>query len=347
MSATVLILGPTASGKTDLALRLAERLPGGGECVCADSMQVYRGMDIGTAKPTAEQRARVPHHLLDLVEPDDETFSVERWLRLAEATIDEIRGRGRWPIVVGGTNLYVKALVDGLFDGPPADPALRAALTALPLDELRSRLEAIDPIAATRIHRNDRRRSIRAIEVHAATGQTISSLQSQWDRPTVDQGDQTDVDGDTAGDGPAAAALRLVGLELPVEVQNRRINDRVRQMIADGLIDEVRGLHAAGRLGRQAIEALGYRQLVDHFEGRLTLDEAIEQIKIRTRRYAKQQRTWLRRFRILPSARFVATLGESTQTLFDEVVAHVLGGARSGASGQSATPGNPDTSENF
>jgi len=322
----ILILGPTASGKTELSLRLAERLPGGGECVCADSMQVYRGMDIGTAKPGPEERARAPHHLLDVVDPSDESFSVERWLRLAEASIAEITSRGRWPIVVGGTNLYVKSLIDGLFDGPPADEALRAELAALSLDELRERLEAVDPAAAERIHRNDRRRSIRAIEVHAATGQPISSLQSQWDREEVARAD------DSAPSDCDRPALRIIGLELPVETQNRRINDRVRQMVADGLVEEVRALHDAGVLGRQAVEALGYRQLVDHFEGRCSLEEAIEQTKIRTRRYAKQQRTWLRRFRVLPSARFFATAGDVTESLVLQVLAHIVGtGSQTGA----------------
>jgi len=311
MPPTVVILGATASGKTDLSLRLAERLPGGGECICADSMQIYRGMDIGTAKPTAEQRASVAHHLLDVAEPDDPSFTVQRWLREAEATIESINGRGRWPIVVGGTNLYVKALVDGLFEGPPADPALRSQLEELSLDELRRRLEVVDPDAAMRIHRNDRRRAIRALEVHAATGTAISALQQQWDRD----------------DPVRAARLRIVGLELPVEVQNRRINERVRQMIASGLVDEVRSLHATGKLGRQAADGLGYRQLIDHFDGRLTLEESIEQIKIRTRRYAKQQRTWLRRFRTHPSARFFHATGEVTEVLVSEIVAHVQRGA--------------------
>src|SRR5262245_51916306 len=155
MKRTILILGPTAGGKTRLAIDLALNLPGGGECISADSMQVYRGMDIGTAKPSPQERAGVPHHLLDLVEPSDDTFSVDRWLELCHEAIDEIQGRGRYPIIVGGTNLYVQALLLGLADVPPPDLALRDQLNGLELPQLRSRLQQIDPEAAERIHPND------------------------------------------------------------------------------------------------------------------------------------------------------------------------------------------------
>jgi tRNA dimethylallyltransferase len=275
----ILILGPTAGGKTRLAIDLARALPGGGECISADSMQVYRGMDIGTAKPTAREQAEVPHHLLDIVDPSDETFSVDTWLELAEEAIAAIRGRGRYPIVVGGTNLYVQALLAGLLEGPEPDVPLRRSLQALDTAALRQRLLEVDPAAAERIHPNDRKRTIRAIEVHARTGRPLSDLQRQWQS------------------GHIRADVRILGLEWPVEAVNRRINARVKAMIETGLVEEARGLWEAGLLGRQAREALGYKQIIDQLEGRLTLDEATEQIKIRTRRFAKQQRTWLRRFR--------------------------------------------------
>lgn len=301
---SILILGPTAGGKTRLAIALAQRLPGGGTCISADSMQIYRGMDLGTAKPTAEERAAAPHELLDLVEPDDERFTVERWLALAHEAVARARAEGRWPIVVGGTNLYVKAFVDGLFEGPPPDLALREALNGATTEALRRELEAIDPRAAERIHSNDRRRTIRAIEVFRATGQTISSLQSQWDRP----------------DPARFESLRIVGLDYPVESINRRINARVKQMLEAGLLEEVEALHRAGRLGRSAREALGYKQLVDHLEGRCSLEEAVEAIKIGSRRYAKQQRTWLRRFRALPGTRWFDAESLGPEALADAVL---------------------------
>lgn len=281
-----LILGPTAGGKSDLAVELALRLreergtPA--EIVTADSMQVYRGMDIGTAKPTIEERRGVPHHLIDLVGPE-ESFSVDQWLALANTLIDKIRGRGGVPIVVGGTNLYVKSLIEGLFEGPPANEAYRAELAALTREELRKRLLAADPAAAARIHPNDTRRSIRALEVFAATGTPISELQRQWDS------------------GRVRDDALLVFLDWPTEAINRRINARVKQMFDRGLIDEARALWAAGRLGPQAREALGYKQLIEHFEGRSTIDEAFERIKVETRRFAKNQRTWLRRLRTVPN----------------------------------------------
>ena len=292
----ILILGPTAGSKTDLSLALARGLPGASECVCADSMQVYRGMDIGTAKPTAAQRAEVPHHLLDLLDAGDNGFSVDVWLRLARAATDGIRSRNRWPIVVGGTNLYVQALLEGLFDGPEPDPRIRAELQRADLGALRQRLVSADPVAARRIHRNDRRRTIRALEVYELTGHRISDLQSQWV-------------------GGPRRDVRIIGLHFSVEAINRRINARVRSMMAAGLLEEVRRLVASGGLGGQASEALGYRQLLDHLAGRLSHEEAVEQIKIRTRRLARQQRSWLRRFFAHPDSSWIEADGLSVQSL--------------------------------
>lgn len=296
------IVGPTAGGKSAIAVELAllDSREGGpaGEVISADSMQVYRGLDIGSAKPTMEERRGVPHHLIDIREPT-EAFSLHDWLALAEQAVAAIRGRGGSPIVVGGTHLYVKAFLEGLADVPEADPELRGALEGLPPAELRQELERVDPVAAERIHPNDLKRTIRAIEVHRATGRPLSELQSQWDRAR------------------ARADARLVMLDLSPEETSRRINARVRSMIELGLVDEARRLWRGGRLGPQAREALGYKQLVEHFEGRATLEEAVEQIKIETRRFAKNQRTWLRR--LLASAKQAAEAGAAPAPLVIDV----------------------------
>jgi tRNA dimethylallyltransferase len=302
----VVVVGPTASGKTALAIELARALPSGGECVSADSMQIYRGMDIGTAKPTAAEQAGIPHHLLDVADPGDDGFTVDRWLESAEAAIAGIRARGRVPIVVGGTNLYVRALLEGLFDGPEPDPAIRAALEAESVETLRSELLRVDRDAAERIHPNDRRRTIRALEVFRQTGVPLSSLQTQWS--------------ERVGERVRRDAL-VVGLEWPVEAINRRMNARVKAMIAAGLFDEVRGLLARGPLGRQAREAVGYAEAIEHLAGRLTAEEATEATKIRTRRFGKQQRTWLRRFRGIPGSLWLDGEGLSAAAAAQRIAA--------------------------
>jgi len=185
---------------------------------------------------------------------------------------------GGWPVVVGGTHLYVKALLDGLFEGPEVDPALRESLRATDLPALRAELERVDPAAAAKINAADHRRTARALEVFRQTGRPISELQTQWDHEDHRRRDCVPI-----------------GLRWPVEVINRRINARVKQMIEQGLVDEARRLWEGARLGAQAREALGYKQLIAHFEGRCIFDEAIEKIKIETRRFAKNQRTWLKR----------------------------------------------------
>ena len=294
----ILILGPTAGGKTSLAISLANTLPGGGECICADSMQVYRGMDIGTAKPTPEEQAQARHHLIDIADPSDDGFSVDTWLSLAEKIIAEIRGRDRYPIIVGGTNLYVQAFLFGLFEGPEPDVTLRERLRGLAEADLRAWLERVDPVGAERIHTHDQKRTIRAIEVYELTGKRLSELQVQWtdSRPRED--------------------VIIIGLDYPTEAINRRINARVKGMIDAGLVDEVQRLHESGAIGRQASEALGYKQLVEALEGSISEEEAIEQIKIRTRRFAKQQRTWLRKFRAHPRS----TWFEAEQLTPQEIV---------------------------
>ena len=285
----IVVMGPTASGKSALALAMARAAGPAVELVSADSMQVYRGMDIGTAKPTTSERSEVIHHGLDLVDPTHDGFTVEDWLGHAHAALAAIHARGGVAIVVGGTNLYAKALIEGLFDGPPADPALREELGTWELDALRSELVRIDPVAADRIHRNDRRRTIRAIEVFRATGTPISVLQAQWrDRPVA------------LPDG-----WSLIGITMGVEANNRRINARVRGMRAMGLVDEVRSLLGAGGFGAQAATAVGYRELIAHLHGAGSEDDAFEAIKIATRQLAKQQRTWLKRFADTPGSTWI------------------------------------------
>lgn len=284
------ICGPTAGGKTAVAVELALLLRARGtpaEIVTADAFQVYTGLDIGTAKPTIEERRGFPHHLIDLVEPT-ESFTVNDWLTRAEATIADLQARGITPIVVGGTHFYIKALMEGLFEGPAADPALRAQLTALDPAERRAELQRIDPEAAARIHANDTRRTVRALEVFRLTGKPISVHQQQWD----------------AG-APRLDAL-LVTLNWPTDALNRRINARVKQMMDVGLLDEVRALLQRDALGPQACEALGYKQLIplaiaDRWPPPPgPLEAAVERIKIDTRRFGKNQRTWLKRLSTLP-----------------------------------------------
>ena len=292
----IVILGPTAGGKSDLAVELAERLPGKGEVIGADSMQVYRQMDAGTAKPPQDLRDRVPHHMVDIVEPT-QRFTVADWLEQVERLISDLQSQGKTPIIVGGTNLYLKALLEGMFEGPGQDEAFRASLEGIEGPELHERVSKIDPEAAGRIAPNDRKRLVRALEVHHMTGQTISSRQQQW------------------ADDPKREYRYnpvMLGMHWPVEEINSRINLRVKVMFhpekvdpalaaavcpkGESLPDETKRLHAAGLLGEQAREALGYKQVLEHLEGRWTLEEAFERTKILTRRFAKQQRTWLRRF---------------------------------------------------
>jgi len=282
------LAGPTAGGKTALSIELALRLRATGveaEVICADSMQVYRGLDIGTAKPDRGEQQGIPHHLLDIREPT-ETYSVAAWFDDAERTIGEIRGRNALPIVVGGTHLFVKMLLDGMMRGAEPDPALRATLEAMDPTERRLELERVDPQASARIHPADTRRTIRALEVYRTTGRPISAMQTQWDHARTGR----------------HARFLLVGLDWPVEALNARINARVRRMIDQGLVEEARALWASGRLGPTAREAIGYKQLIAHFEGHASLDEATEQIKIESRRLGKKQRTWLRRLRTIEGA---------------------------------------------
>jgi len=308
------IAGPTAGGKTALAVEVALSVNAkagrdAAEIISADSMLIYRGLNIGAAKPTPEERRGVPHHLIDVVEPTDR-FTVHDWLTAANRTIAEITARGNLPIVVGGTHLYIKALLEGLFEGPGEDAALRDRLRALPHDELRRRLEQVDPVAAARLHPNDLRRTIRALEVHELTGKTISELQTQWDQMRSEEPPRN-------GGVPRSV---LVGIDWSSEMLNPRINTRVRKMLDDGLLEEARDLWTSGRLGPQAREGLGYKQLIEHFEGRCSLEDAIEEIKIETRRFAKNQRTWLRRLRVSPGSVWIDAAAMPVETWPDLVL---------------------------
>jgi tRNA dimethylallyltransferase len=285
------LTGVTATGKTRIALALAETL--GAEIISLDSMAVYRGMDVGTAKPTPEQQAVVPHHLIDVVDPAED-FSVAQYLDTAYATIAEIQSRGREVLFVGGTPLYLKALLRGLFEGPPADWDLRKEIEAevaeVGSEALHARLEQIDPVAASTIHPRDKRRLIRAIEVYRATGQPISHQQLQFD------------------DGREAEDCRVFVLRRPRPEQNARIDERVEEMLERGLVDEVRRLTTDGRLlGRTAGQAVGYHEVIEHLAGRLDWDAMVSRIKTRTRQFAKRQGVW---FRSLSECRFVDIEGE-------------------------------------
>ena len=274
------IIGCTASGKGSLGRELARRLVG--QIVSVDSMKIYRRMDIGTAKPSQAVRAEIPHHCIDIVEPS-ESFSVAQFVERADRAIGEIASAGSVALAVGGTSLYIKALSEGLFEGPSADERtrrnLRARAAAEGLSALHAELAAIDAEAAARIHPNDERRIVRALEVYHATGTPITALQRQWDS------------------GQRRYEAVFIGLRRDKADQGRRINLRAKMMLDAGLADEVAALLAEpGGLSGQAAQAVGYAELIDYIKGLCSLDEAFEQIKINTRRLAKKQRTWHRRF---------------------------------------------------
>jgi len=280
------LTGATAVGKTGVGIALAQRI--GAEIVSLDSMAIYRGMDIGTAKPSAAERAAVPHHLLDIVEPAEE-FSVAQYVDAAAVAVCDIRSRGREALFVGGTPLYLKSLLRGLFDGPPADWQLRheieAELAHVGQQALYERLVHIDPVAASHIHPHDTRRLIRALEVYRATGEPISHQQLQFE------------------EGRSADECRVFVVRRPREELHRRIEARVESMIGAGLIDEVRRLTADGsQLSRTAKQAVGYREVLAYLAGEYDRQEMIGRMKARTRRFAKRQGTW---FRSLSECRFV------------------------------------------
>lgn len=297
------LTGPTASGKTAAGVALARRLDA--EVISLDSMAIYRGMDIGTAKPAAAEQGGVPHHLIDIVDPHEE-FSVAQYVAAAEAAVREIAARGRAPLFVGGTPLYLKALLRGIFEGPPADWSLRRDLEAIAErdgdEALHKRLAVVDPASARRLHMRDRRRVIRALEVYELSGKTITELQQQFDKAR------------------AAEDCRVFTLVWPREQLVERIDRRVDAMFAAGLVDEVRSLLGAGSaIGRTAGQAVGYREVLEHLRGDRGLSETIELVKLRTRQFAKRQMTW---FRSLSECRLVEA--ESEPEVVAEKISHAV-----------------------
>jgi len=271
----VVLVGTTASGKSALALAVARRDPAI-EIVSVDSMQVYRGMDVGTAKPTPAERSEVPHHLVDIADPWDD-FTLARFVAAARAAVADIGARGRRALLVGGTGLYVQALVDDLHV-PGRYPEVRRALDGEPdTAALHNRLADLDPVAAGRMEPTNRRRVVRALEVTLGSGRPFSSF-----GPGLD------------AYGPSR--FELVGVRLPHEVVAARIADRYRQQLGDGFLDEVRRLLADPRgLSRTARQALGYRELAAHVEDGLPLADALDLAVRRTRRFARRQASWFRR----------------------------------------------------
>lgn len=271
----IAIVGPTAAGKTALAVRIAERL--GGEIVSCDSLQVYRELDIGSAKPSAEERARAPHHLLDVAQPD-EHFSAARYVTLADRAIAAIQDRGRPALVAGGTGLYLRALRFGLFEGPAADEALRARLYAeesLAPGSLHRRLLGVDPPSAARISPTDLVRIVRALEIFELTGTPLSRHHASHRREL-------------------RHAMRVWVLDPPGEVLRPRIAVRVEQMLASGLVEETRRLLDRYGPNLKALGAVGYREVRAHLNGELGSSELAAAIVSSTRKYAKRQRTWFR-----------------------------------------------------
>ncbi|MDF1591010.1 MAG: tRNA (adenosine(37)-N6)-dimethylallyltransferase MiaA [Desulfobacterales bacterium] len=274
----IVICGPTGSGKTAAAIELAVRF--NGQIISADSMQIYRFMDIGTAKPTLLEQQQVQHHLIDVVTPD-EPFNAARFADMAQSLISGLQGKGFVPFVVGGTGLYIKALLKGLFPAEPVDPALRSRLkkeaAAHGAAFLHRRLGECDPEAAGRIHPNDTYRILRALEIYESTGQSISQFQSDH------------------GFSEKPFSVLKIGLDTDRIELYERINGRVDRMIAAGLLPEVKNLLDRGYAPTlKSMQSIGYRHLVDFLEGRLSWPEALRTFKRDTRRYAKRQLTWFK-----------------------------------------------------
>ncbi|MBI4008410.1 MAG: tRNA (adenosine(37)-N6)-dimethylallyltransferase MiaA [Planctomycetes bacterium] len=310
-----ILTGQTASGKSEVAPGIASELDA--EIISADSMQVYRGMDIGTAKPSIEVRRQVPHHLIDILDPW-ESYSAGKYVKDAEQVIHEIVKRGKRSLVVGGTVLYIKSLIEGIFTGPQADWNLRKELERLSEERgtayLYNMLKEADPQAASRLHPNDLRRITRALEVYEKTGKGISTFQSQWQRYVVVG----------AGLKPAPTIQKrryiptIVAIRRTKEDLHNRIEHRVERMFELGLLNEVRLLlENPNGLSREARQALGYKEVIEHLAGNYELEECKALIKKRTRLFAKRQMTWFRSF---PCVHWV-DVGEkeSTESLLEKV----------------------------
>ena len=271
----IMIVGPTCVGKTGVAVLLAQAL--GTEIISADSMQIYRGMDIGTEKPTADQLAAVPHHMIDIADPllQAEEYSAGKYLDTVRPIIVALHGKGKIPVMAGGTGLYVRALTKGIFEGPAADWELRSTLLEQTPEELHARLKEHDPVAAAKLAPGDVRRVVRALEVFLTTGEAVSTLRAE-------------------STNPLPYEFIKIGLYRDREELYPMIEQRVDEMMQRGLLDEVRGLMDKG-MSRTALQAIGYKELAGHLNGEYSLDEAVGLIKRNTRRYAKRQYTWFRR----------------------------------------------------
>jgi tRNA dimethylallyltransferase len=273
----VFIAGPTAVGKSAVAFALAQQI--GGEIISVDSMQVYRGLDIGTAKPTAGEQAKVRHHLIDVVDLTA-PFDAAMFCALAKPAAAEIQARGRIPIFCGGTGLYFKAYLEGLGDAPPADENVRAELEKIPLVDLLVELKARDSVTFQRIDQRNPRRVIRALEVIRVTGKPFSEQRAKWEKATT----------------PVERSGRLLGLARAPDDLKGRIHSRVDEMFKLGLVDETKRLLEAGlEQNKTAMQAIGYRQVVEHLRGERSLPDTIELIKTKTRQFSKRQMTWFRR----------------------------------------------------
>ncbi len=287
------LTGPTAAGKTSVGMEMARLL--GAEIISLDSMAVYRGMDVGTAKPTAEQLRAIPHHLIDVLDPVED-FSVSNYVAAAHGLIREIRARGREVLLVGGTPMYLKAMLRGIYQGPPADWEFRSQVEEearrVGIEVLHERLGQVDPLSAEKLHRNDIRRIIRALEVYKITGRPISHQQLQFEQ------------------GTPAGRCRVFVLGWPRMTLHQRIDARVEWMFEAGLLEEVRGLlDRFGELGRTAAQAVGYRESIEYLLGRLSLREAQARVRVRTHQFARRQETW---FRSLSECRRVEQDGQAT-----------------------------------
>jgi tRNA dimethylallyltransferase len=280
VSNPVFIAGPTAVGKSEIALQLAEQI--GGEIISADSMQVYRGLDIGTAKPDAATREKIPHHLIDVCDLT-ENFDAAKFVRLAQIAVAEIRSRNHVPIFCGGTGLYFNAYLSGLGEAPSANPGLRAELEAMPFESLLKELRERDPATYDKIDKQNPRRVIRAIEVIRLTGKKFSEQRSEWKEEKAEDGKRK--------------AETLFALTRQADDLHTRINARADEMFRRGLVEETRELLKRGLEQNQtAMQAIGYRQVVEHLRGELNLEKTIELVKTKTRQFAKRQLTWFRRY---------------------------------------------------
>ena len=272
----IFIAGPTAVGKSEIALALAEKASG--EIISVDSMQVYRGFDIGTAKPSLVERARVPHHLIDICDLT-ENFDAAKFIQLAQKVVEEIQSRAHMPIFCGGTGLYFKAYLSGLGEAPSANSELRVELEAAPFETLLKELRERDPAAYEKIDKQNPRRVIRAVEVIRLTGKKFSEQRAEWKTAVGDQKSEV-----------------IFALNRTADDLHARINTRVDEMFRRGLVDETRALLQHGlEQNKTAMQAIGYRQVVEHWRGKRSLGDTIKEVKIRTRQFAKRQLTWFRR----------------------------------------------------